>query len=161
LIGTNYLYESFDRGDTLQVIGGTLPLGLGPTLFDVPVDQYGPVTAMAYGGRSGGQNNGDVAYVGAGGVHPLRIQRPGELYLRTEANGSFKVMQGYRGDIPLDIALDPENWRTAYVVDSNNVYMVTGAGTNAESWTQIDGPQPGNLRTVELIKVPAQGNVQA
>jgi len=35
-----------------------------------------------------------------------------------------------------DIALDPRDWRIAYVVDSNHVFRTTNAG---ESWTDISG----------------------
>ena len=60
LLATNYLYESFDRGNTL------VPL-LGLNADGTPKGDVGKVSALAYGGRLNGQNVPDVAYVGTDG----------------------------------------------------------------------------------------------
>src|SRR5262249_8968028 len=52
LVGTNFLYESSDFGDTLHAVGG-------------PLNPVGAVSTLAYGGRSNGQDNPDVIWVGS------------------------------------------------------------------------------------------------
>jgi hypothetical protein len=139
LIGTQSLYESFDRGDHLD------PLVSGANI--------GQVTALAYGGRLRHVANPDVAYVGTEG--------PAKILLRTAAGGAFRPLSAYRGDVPLDIILDPGDWRRAYVVDKNNhVWATSSAG---RSWRNVTGnlkrlmPSPKvangapSLRTAAII----------
>jgi hypothetical protein len=115
LIGTQYLYESSDRGDHLDpLVGGA---------------NIGQVTALAYGGRIRRVANPDVAYVGADG--------PARLLLRTAADGTFRPLSAYPGDVPLHITLDPRDWRRAYVVDEDNHVWATSSG--GRSWRNITG----------------------
>ena len=60
LIGTDYLYESFDGGQTLDSLSGLNAAGNGPNGGGI-----GDVTAMAYGGSFNGVAAPDVAYVAA------------------------------------------------------------------------------------------------
>src|SRR5262249_1776742 len=47
------------------------------------------------------------------------------------------ALSPYPGDTPLDIALDPQDWRWAYVVDADNhVWATLDAG---RSWSDITG----------------------
>jgi hypothetical protein len=128
LLGTQIIYESFNRGDLLQRPNGTNPVGL--------------VSALAYGGRLDGAPNADVAYVGT--ATPA-------LYLRSAADGPFTRLAGYTGSAPRDIALDPDNWRRAYVVDDQTrVWRTTDAGA---TWTEVTGNLGGlssNLQSIEL-----------
>jgi photosystem II stability/assembly factor-like uncharacterized protein len=141
LLGTSYLYESFDRGDHLERLAGGAEIG--------------PVTAMSYGGRLRGVANPDVAYVGTAG--------PAKLLLRTTAGGAFTPLTAYPGAVPLDLAVDPQDWRRAYVVDaSDHVWATFNAG---RYWIDITGdlntltpaPRVGpsgffpSLRTVAII----------
>jgi len=59
LLGTDYLYESLDRGDTFDSLGGLKKNQKGEWVPDNPVDS---VWAYAYGHRT----NPDVIYIGAG-----------------------------------------------------------------------------------------------
>src|SRR5262249_19017514 len=78
-----------------------------------PIGSIGPVTAMAYGGRLSGMDNPDVIYVASGSTLRLRTAIvAGDLT-------DFTILSAYPGDSIRDIVLDPENWRTAYVIDSN------------------------------------------
>lgn len=135
LLGTNFLYESTNQGDTLTRLNGGADVGR--------------VRAMAYGGRLNGVANPDVAYVGTEGANPL--------LLRTTAGGAFTPLAAYAGAIPLGIALDPDNWRTAYIVDSDGrVWRTADAGA---SFTQITG----NLGTFtnRTVSITVFGNTAA
>ncbi len=84
LIGTNYLYESFDRGDTLTSVGGVSLVSPGnykPTNGIGTVDPAAFGTQafnpIVYGGMSGGVPNADLIWIGAGGQLLLRTERDG------------------------------------------------------------------------------------
>ena len=84
---------------------------------------------MAYGGRLNHVAKPDVAYIGTAGTH--------KLMLRTAAGHSFMPLTAYPSNNPEDIALDPEDWHRAYVVDANNhVWATLNAG---RSWLDITG----------------------
>jgi uncharacterized repeat protein (TIGR01451 family) len=113
--GANSVYESLDQGNTITQITG--PGSPGP----IP-------NAMAYGGRSGGVDNQDVLYVGAGST----------VFLRTTAGAVLAPtapLPAGAGTIR-DVVLDPDDWRSAYAIDSNQVFRTTDAGA---SWTDITG----------------------
>ncbi len=117
VIGTRtHVFESFDQGETLSDLGA-----------------LGSIGAMAYGGRLDGVDNLDVLYVGAGS----------NMYLRTTAGGALAPLANYPGGAPVDIKLDPENWRSAYVIDEDNVWRTNDAGAHWESIT-------GNLADSQL-----------
>ena len=127
--GLTTWYESADRGDNLTDI---TPAGAGR------------ISAIAYGGTLGGAANEEVAYVG---------DNNGNLYLRTAAGGgaAFNQLNNYPGGAPRDIALDPDNWQRAYVVDSSNTYFTPDAGN---SWTNLTGNLDviaSNYQSVELF----------
>jgi len=132
---TGYIYESKNRGDDLV------------RLTAAPV---GFVTALAYGGVLGGAANPDVAYVGTQGDNPL--------LLRTAAGGAFNPVPAYAtagGSAPRSIALDPDNWKRAYIVDANNrVWLTTNAGTSFTQITGNVGALSGSLRTVAVYDQP-------
>jgi Bacterial Ig domain len=113
----NSVYESFDQGTTITEINGP------------------GANTMAYGGRSGGVDNLAVLYVGSG--FPT-----GAVFLRTTAGAALAptaALPTGAGEVR-DIVLDPDDWRSAYVVDDNQVFRTTNAGA---SWTDITGNLPG------------------
>lgn len=97
--------------------------------------------AMAYGGRRGGVNNPDVLYGGSGN----------RVFIRTTAGGTLNATAALPtgGWLVRDIALDPNDWMTAYVIDSNQVFMTDDAGAH---WTDITGNlTDGDLRSVVFV----------
>jgi hypothetical protein len=110
---SNHVYESFDQGNTITQINGP---GANRN-------------AMAYGGRSGGVDNPDVLYVGSGTAVFLRTTAAPAALAPTAA-----LPTG--GGTIRDVVLDPDEWRSAFAVDSNQVFRTTNAGA---SWTDITG----------------------
>ncbi|WP_428938046.1 hypothetical protein [Fontivita pretiosa] len=174
LIGTSYLYESFDGGATLHSLGGIDVSNVGDNFDDdgdggldtaaspdrdevAPLTQFGRVTAIAYGGFSGGVPAPDVAYVAAGKRLAVRTSiatanAPALTDFTDRAVYSGNVVNG--GDIR-DIVLDPREWRTGYLVDDNgDVFRLRNAGAAAGDWTRITGSLKKlttDLRSVEVI----------
>lgn len=170
LIGTSYLYESLDQGNTVTSLGGLTDLtndgidqdadgdggALDPNEW-APANPIGTVTAMAYGGRLNGVGNADVAYVATA---------DGNLRLRsantTNSLADFSIVGGYSGGAIRDIVLDPDNWHTGYVITANSrVLKFVNSGAAAGDWTDITdnlnpaGPAANpalsrDLRTIEV-----------
>jgi hypothetical protein len=93
-------------------------------------------SAMAYGGRLNGLANPDVLYVASGS----------QIFLRSTAGGTLTATSGQPGGATIvSIALDPNNWQTAFVADATDpgfsdsktrIYMTTDAGAH---WTNVTG----------------------
>ena len=156
VIGTDTIYESTDRGDHLTVLGN-LPDLTGDGLDNDgnqgadEADEYVATTALAYGGYLGAAGNTSVLYVGTNAV---RLGLADRVYVRTAGAGMpLPTATPFPGDTVRAIALDPDDWATAYVVDSNRVYQTPDAGL---TWNDITGDLTGTvLRSVEVI--PAAG----
>jgi hypothetical protein len=134
LLGTTFLYESFDRGDTLTSLGGVVALGgnrFTPQQPVGPVNPGGSYNPMIYGGRSGGVDDADLIWVGAGG----------NLYLRARGRGLPNRVNTYTavgGLTVFAIAVDPSDWRKAFVMDANgNIWRTTDAGITDANWTNL------------------------
>jgi photosystem II stability/assembly factor-like uncharacterized protein len=122
--GSNHVYESFDQGNTITQING-------PGANE---------NAMAYGGRSGGVDNPDVLYVGSSvGSNPAVPA----VFLRTTAGAALTQTAALPtspvGARVRDVVMDPDDWRSAYVVVDNQLFRTTNAGA---SWTDITGNLP-------------------
>ena len=137
--GMNTVFESFDQGSTVTIINGPR------------------ANAMAYGGRSGGVDNQDVLYVGSGGaiIPPNTTPEPPQVFVRTIAGAPLAPTAALpAGADPVrDVVMDPDDWRSAYVVNSNQVFRTTNAGA---SWTDITGnlPQLGAIGFRTTVFVP-------
>lgn len=132
LIGTNSIYETLNSFDNLSDLTG---------------DTGSPITAMAYGGFSGGVANPDVIYFASGG----------NLYFRATSGGSFSQLITYPGSEIRDIVLDPQDWNSIYVLDGSDVYYSDDAGT---SWVSLTGNLASltptgvaDLRTIEFVQI--------
>lgn len=134
LVGATGLYETTgaNRGDEIVSIGP-------PVQHDIE--------AMAYGGRNAdGSNNPGVIYVARGG----------QIRLRTgEGEPLMRVAGRLPGGRVFDLVLDPDNWRTIYVLKQGAIYKSTDAGA---SWIEITGNLPvltAGFRTLEIVKTAA------
>jgi hypothetical protein len=120
----NSVYESLDKGDTISEIGpGIETNGSGPN-------------PIAYGAAG----NPDALYVGA----------RNRVFVRMAASPAGPTASaGYPGGTVVGIAVDPNDPRTAYVIDPSKVYRTTDAGGG---WTEITGNlatlSPGKLRSI-------------
>jgi len=106
------------------------------------------VSALAYGGSSGGIDNPDVLYVGTNN----------KVFVRTTAGGTLApTATQFPGSNVRDIALDPSDWRHAIVISSSGVWETTNTGA---TWTARTG-NLGNsdLRTVEYVSLGGPGVV--
>ncbi len=146
------LYESTDVGSTTSMTlqGGSYYLNDNWTPITVPAD-FVAATAMAYGGTLNGNAQPDVLYVASGSKMYLRA--PGSALTETSS------LPAGAGTI-ITIALDPNNWHTAFVSDGAHVYMTTNMGAN---WQDVSGnltnPQvPGTWVTLaRLAVIPGSG----
>jgi hypothetical protein len=136
LLGTNFLYESFDRGDHFTCLGGLSKNVNGEW---IPSGAVGQVTAYAYGHV----NNPDVIYVGAGGRLLLRATASGlPTAIGAQNAGDFGT---YPGSSPVGICLNRDDWRRAYVLDDQGrVWRTTDAGATTAGWADLTG----NLRSL-------------
>lgn len=109
--GMNSVYESLDKGDTITQINPAP----APALR---------ANAMAYGSAG----NQDVLYVCSGSA----------VFLRTTAGAALTqtaALPAGAGTL-VDVVFDPDDSRSAYVIDSNQVFRTTDAGA---TWTDITG----------------------
>jgi hypothetical protein len=147
IIGTDYLYESSDDGQTLDSVGGltsvfNLATGLDETIDDPTpgTSLIGPVTALEYGGRNSATSaNPDLLWVGTSGAS-------GFLFLRTGGTGMPTAVTSYTGGVPQAIVSNPNNWQQTFVIDAFSVYETINGGA---TWTVITG----NLNTNGLSSI--------
>jgi hypothetical protein len=135
---TKYLLNTVDArlmllGIDNKVFEDNNPAGFaGDVVADVtPTGLTGTITALSYGGRQSGQNFTRIAYVGTDS---------GQLFIRGSSNGFYASTVPGAGAIR-SVAVDPDNWRIAYVLRgtaevtlnpatyaSTQVYMTTDGG---------------------------------
>jgi hypothetical protein len=149
------LYESSDAGTASeQMVGPTAARVVNDTWTRIPTDDgritgiaFGSASAIAAGGRSGGVVNPDVLYVASGA----------NIFLRTTAGGTLTATPAQpagAGRITA-IALDPNDWRTAFVTDNTQVFMTSDAGAH---WKPITGNLTNPASTSEsLAVIPGPG----
>jgi len=129
LIGTQHIYESLNRGDSLNdlgVAGGQVG------------DSYGQ--PLAYGARLGGTNFPDVFYVGAGATILHRV------------SGSIVALGAYPGGTVRTIVMNPQNYQQVFVVDFNN--RVWGSFDEGASWIELTanlGSLTSQVATIEIF----------
>jgi hypothetical protein len=130
LLGYNGLYESTDQGDLVSQVA--LP------------GKSGTISALAYGGTANGKANPDVAYVDTSG---------GQVYVRTTAGGGFTAAPALGGPI-LSLAVDPNDWHTAYAVNTTQLDSVVCRTTDAgQTWTDVTGNLDSLLLQVDSVIV--------
>jgi hypothetical protein len=129
---TNGVYESLDQGETIRQ--------LTPA---VPVNGSGG-HPLAYGATG----NVNVLYVGSGDTIRVRTAAPPASLAQSTAYPGTGT-----GRTVIDLAIDPTDPNTLFVVDATNVYVTQNAGA---SWTNITGNLlslgPGPLRSVAHVQ---------
>lgn len=90
--------------------------------------------AIAYGGNKDGEPNRDALYVGS----------ENQVFVRKEAGGTLNPTPALPNGAALivDLALDIDNWTTAFAIDNNQVFYTNTAGGTKDikdSWTDITG----------------------
>jgi hypothetical protein len=114
LIGTENIYESMNRGDSLNNLGATgASIGGG----------WNCCHPLTYGGRLNGVDHPDVFYVGAGAA----------IYHRVSA--SIIPLSAYPGSTVRTIIMNPQNYRQVFVSDDQN--QVWGSFDEGTSWVDL------------------------
>ena len=129
--GNNGVFESLDQGNTVTNI--------------LPSVTVNSPSKLAYGGRIGTVTNASVIYVGSGNT----------VYVRTNASATLAATPaGFPGGSFRSVALDPADYRAAYVVGVTNIYSTANAGA---SWVNLTGNLvgAGTFRSVEFLTLPA------
>jgi hypothetical protein len=114
LIGTENIYESMNRGDSLNNLGATGASIGGAANCCHP---------MAYGGRLNDVDHPEVFYVGAGAT----------IYHRVSA--SIIALSAYPGSTVRTIVMNPQNYRQVFVSDNQN--RVWGSFDEGTSWVDL------------------------
>ncbi|MBN1394825.1 MAG: pre-peptidase C-terminal domain-containing protein, partial [Pirellulales bacterium] len=126
--GSTSVFESLDRGETIRNLRTAAN-----------------AKAIVYGGYLDGEANEEVLWV---------VAEDG-VYLRTDAGEDLELI--VTGTV-LDIAVDPTDWRNAYIVTDNGIWQISVA---AGTITNITGDYAGaaGLRTVEYFDSGDNGAV--
>lgn len=137
--GQNGLYESANQGDTIVQVNNFATI-------------FGGGNALVYGGRSGGVDNPNLIYAAScctdDGVTIAR---------RTTSGVDTVQIQG--AGTPRGVVADPEEWKTVFVIDPDQVFMSTNAG---DAWTDITGDLGNSfgtldIRGIEYVRIGARG----
>jgi hypothetical protein len=137
LIAHSNIYESLDRGDSLD--------NLGPIAINFGNGRG--ISPMAYGGRLAGVPKPDVFYVADGSL----------IYRRVTFGGPISIMSGPGGFI-LSLVIDPQNYRRVFVLDAfGGVWLSLDEGV---SWLELTANLPSlssSIRVLEFVRPAAQG----
>ena len=132
LIGTANIYESLNRGDSLNNLGFT-------GAFIGSFAGWG--RPMAYGSRLNGTAMPDVFYVGAGS----------QILHRVAMGSPIITLSAYPGGAVITIAMNPQNYRQVFVVDDNS--RVWGSFNEGASWIELTGNLPSLSGLVTTLEV--------
>ncbi len=129
LMGRLMVYASDDGGNTISTISA-VPAGSAI------------ISALVYGGRDGFTDAPDVMYVARGATISVSSNN-GAQFKSLTLPGSLRIEH---------IALDPTDWRTAFVVDKAHIWLVHVNGDGAVTAQDITtglGTMTGGFRAVE------------
>jgi hypothetical protein len=125
LIGTNQLYESLNKGDSLNNLGCLTPLVMGQCVGALVGFGQGYGQPIAYGGSLAGVDMPAVFYVGAGAT----------IFHRVTAGGLITKLANYPGGTVITIAMNPKNYKQVFVSDLNN--KVWGSSDEGATWSDM------------------------
>lgn len=123
VIPTQSVYVSTDRGETLADVTGSTNQTL---------------TAVAYGGRKSGSANPDLLYFGGPGN--ANYLSGAKLFAIKSSGGAVSAIAAYKGSTPKDIAVDPNDYDSIFVLDDSG--KVWGTSNGGVSWTNLTGDLP-------------------
>jgi hypothetical protein len=131
LVLSNAIYESNNQFESVASIGSSTS----------------PFTASAYGG--------------AGNEAVIYAANESGFFVRTIFGGSFNTITGYTGQSAVDLVLDSDDWRTGFIVDSNQVFLFLNAGATVNDITGNLNSVSGNSRIRSIAFVPGPTNASA
>ncbi len=112
--GGSQTYETFDQAATVTGLGAAPNGGINQN-------------AVAYGGRRTNVPNPNVLWVGSGS----------DVYVRTTAAGPLAfTASDPTGQTVIDLTINPDDWASAFVIDTNSVFAT---GNTGNSWSDITG----------------------
>ena len=143
VIGLFSIYESSDRLDTVKEAfhGVTSKSSTGRFPWESKIH------ALVYGGMDGTAEKPDLIVAAQGNPYGGVVK---VLYRETAGNAfTARTVPGASG--VRDIVVDPDNWKTAYVIDKTSVYKTADITASSPTWKKIS-PNFTDLRTIEYIK---------
>lgn len=109
--GANGVFESANRGDTVRLIGPGI------------VANESGQDCLAYGAA----DNADAIYVGSDNT----------VFVRDAAHpAALTASATYPGGTVMSVVMDPDHWKTAYVIDPSRVFTTADGGA---TWMDISG----------------------
>lgn len=132
-----------------SVVATRLIIGASNSVYE-SLDQGTTVTEVSPGVRANGTGANSIAYGAAGNPEALYVGSGARVFIRTAAPpAALTASTTYPGDFVTSIALDPTNFKTAYVIDPLRVFRTTDAGATWANITgNLQGLGAGQLRTV-------------
>jgi hypothetical protein len=132
LIGTASIYESSDKGDSLDNLGTA----------------GASVSGLSYGSRFGGTSFPDVFYVGAGS----------QVMHRVTKGGTISILTTYPGSTTVSLVMDPQNYKHIYVLDNQG--RVWASFDEGVTWEEATGDLLSKItqpRTLDIFSPPPIG----
>jgi hypothetical protein len=120
LIGTKYLYESMDFGESLTNL--------------LPTQTAENITSLAYGSRQNGKEMPDAFYAGTSSSFDhgaIILHRK----LLSDPVTTLNTYQSQGGSGVRSLVMDPQNFQNVYVVDDHS--QVWASIDEAQTWTNI------------------------
>jgi len=138
MFGRRGLYESTDQGVTITTV-------INPGDFSKPVTER--FNSLVYGGMRDGSNFANVFWAGTEGGRIYLRDQTGTIIDRTAA-----LTAAIAGTAAIhDIAIDPADYRIAYVLKGDAVAVTTDAGVNWTAITDNIGSLTTELRSIALV----------
>jgi hypothetical protein len=128
LIGTQFLYESMDFGNSVTNL-----------MLPTPLTQK--FSSLAYGSRQNGNPMPDAFYAGAGTT----------ILHRARLGDAITALSNYPGSSVRRLVMDPQNFQNVYVVD--DLSQVWGSVDEGESWMSITANLPTLCKDVRCIEI--------
>jgi hypothetical protein len=137
LVGTQRIYESLDRGDTLNDLVGDTGSAIGD-----PVGYQARVNPMTYGSRSNGVAMPDALYVGAGST----------IYHRAAPfPAAPTTLPAYPGGYVRGLVMDPQNFRNVFALDAQS--RIWGSFDEGASWTELTANLTNYCTDVRCLEI--------